>query len=1032
MRLATAIVSALLVVTAGTLSTVRDHRDRRNRHHHGDGDERERRKAAECPQHCRLVARQLAQAQSAFRDLVDESDTRVVHVKVTVAGDNQSLLEEWPYMGANVAASEWVWAAENVGRKLLSLPLDADVLSLFTLDSTRARLHVAAESTPARCFVMLSPECRLHAVRVLLVRNVTYREQRRHRRDLVCHRVIVATSPTRSRFVYRCCDTALVHAGREECGVYTTYGSHVAGVLTLIDVISVIVTLFSPVIVMRIKLAIKYDTFTKFFRASLKQGITGQRNYVIRISSRQLVNLADPKPFSLPRFLFRLVFHCYGEGRCCIHWWREWRHQPAACRRDACCGRCWPLYWRFIGVIIIYPSVLYAAVALYAPRLQRYTDVVEQARNLADMPPLQLNVNLVGASLIPAYHPLTSIWMLFSLVSFLYTVLLLSWPNNPLEGCLLRHREAARKPHDRPGMLYDRMTRGYRSVLQKLAYGEFRTKRHFFHIRWVPWGLRRLVRFVARVLVQVPVIGICAALLAFDARLFRLRDDAGSDDDEDEDYDKDETEDRLDWRHPSVVVVCKYAATGAIWSGFVLVLLGYCSAVFAMTEFLLNVAFFTVLGAAMHATTVLPLVAFIAAVAYYTNDSLACVNSDHSAILRLIDENSPRISAISDCGEAAFGGGDRSVKILKTHNLGAVKFIDGDNAEYVSKELYYNVCRDLRCGWGESLRRMGARLGIIILFLLFVFLSLSALGSFTGSGVLITAAAIVASLLPKVVDHYVVRSRRPRMRRMWARVIPEILDRHVRVDRTRCADDAEEELTTYDVRPIGVLEVALPHVVQQRALRVWKFPWLVSAEQQTQSREPFVVALGNKLAAAAFLGKVVTHAYSADLEDEAVLRLWCLTVETCIMDGIAAAAGVNGVPIDPLALFPSDVRHLVSSFGTGETIDNVVDAVNVQLYGPYTRGVLVTVGNTSVALCNVNGGILAFNAACHGEHVTDVFGAVLVATDFNTQNLQTVIKYMIDPYNLDSVPVYSIVPTEGFVFCSPDILEASPEGAADD
>jgi len=1021
MRLATVIaVVSTLLVTVGSLITGRGHRDWRSRHHHGDDDARQRRHALECPQNCRLVARRLAHAQSAFRDLVDESDTRVVHMKVSV--DNDTLLEERPYMGRSVAASEWVWASENVGRKLLSLPLDADVLSLYTLDSTRARVHVVAESVPPRCLLALSPECRLRAARVLLVRNVTYREQRRHRRDLVCHRVIAATSASRAQFVYRCCDTASFHGGRDDCRVYTTYGRHVASVLAVIDVIAVVFTLFSPVVVMRIKLAMKYDTFTKFFRASLKQGITGQRNYVIRISSRQLVNLADPKPFSLPRFLFRLVFHCYGEGRCCIHWWREWRHQPAACRRGAYCGRCWLVYWRFISVVIIYPSVLYAAAALYAPRLQRYADVVEQARHLADTPPLQLNVNLVGASLLPILDPLTSIWMLFSLVSFLYTVLLLSWPNNPLEGCLLRHQEAARKPHDRPGMLYDRMTRGYRSVLQKLAYGEFRTKRHFFHIRWVPWGVRRLIRFVARLLVQVPVISICAALLAFDARLFRLRDG-----DDDEDTDHDEAEDRLEWGRPSAAVVCKYAATATIWTGFVLVLLGYCSAVFAMSEFLLNVAFFTLLGSVLHASTFLPWLAFAAAVVYYVNDALAAINSDHSAILRLIDENSPRISAISDCGEAAFGGGDRAVKILKTHNLGAVKFIDGDNAEYVSKELYYNVCRDLRCGWSESLRRIGVRLAITVLFLLFVFLSLSALGSFAGSGLLIAAAAVAASLLPKVVDRYVARARRPRVRRRWARVIPEILDRHVRVDRTRCADDAEEELTTYDVRPVGVLEVALPRVVQQRALRIRKFPWLVSAEQQTQSREPFVVALANKLAAAAFLGKVVTHAYSADLDDEAVLRQWCLMVETCIMDGSVAAAGVNGVPIEPLALFPSDVRHLVSSFNTGDTIDNVVDAVNVQLYGPYTKGVLVTVGNTSVALCNLNGSILAFNAACHGDHVTDVFGAVLVATDFNTQNLQTVMKYMIDPYNPDSVPVYSIVPTEGFVFCSPDILEASPE-----
>ena len=41
-------------------------------------------------------------------------------------------------------------------------------------------------------------------------------------------------------------------------------------------------------------------------------------------------------------------------------------------------------------------------------------------------------------------------------------------------------------------------------------------------------------------------------------------------------------------------------------------------------------------------------------------------------------------------------------------------------------------------------------------------------------------------------------------RAAWARLIPDVLDRHIRVDRTSCVDDAEEALTTYDVRPIGV------------------------------------------------------------------------------------------------------------------------------------------------------------------------------------------------------------------------------------
>lgn len=55
--------------------------------------------------------------------------------------------------------------------------------------------------------------------------------------------------------------------------------------------------------------------------------------------------------------------------------------------------------------------------------------------------------------------------------------------------------------------------------------------------------------------------------------------------------------------------------------------------------------------------------------------------------------------------------------------------------------------------------------------------------------------------------------------------------------------------------------------------------------------------------------------------------------------------------------------------------------------------------------------------------MTDLFGAVLVAADFNTQNLQAAVKYVIDPYRPDAVPVYTAVPVEAYVFRSPEILE---------
>lgn len=253
--------------------------------------------------------------------------------------------------------------------------------------------------------------------------------------------------------------------------------------------------------------------------------------------------------------------------------------------------------------------------------------------------------------------------------------------------------------------------------------------------------------------------------------------------------------------------------------------------------------------------------------------------------------------------------------------------------------------------------------------------------------------------------------------------MPDILDRHIRVDRTQSLDELEGDLTTYDVRPVGLLEMDIPHMTQQRSLRLWKFPWIVSADQQTQSHESFIVALANKLAAAAFLSKLVTRAYSAELEDEGVLRQWCLLVENCILEGSATASSINGVPMESVRLFPKDVQPLVSAFTTGNTIDAVVDSINRELYGPFTKGVLVTIGNTTIAMCKMDNVIFAFNSSCHGDQVTDLFGAVLIATDFNTQNLQSIIKFVVDPYAPDAVPVYSIVPIEGFVFRSANIMQ---------
>ena len=980
-----------------------------------DSDEtRSKRNVWDCPEDCDLTIPNLQQIRSVFQDYLEEFDTQLVQFKVYFPEYNMSVLEAYPYMSNNYKATEWVWASGTFGRKLLGLPQDAGVMSMYILERNRKRIDVYISTEPNRCLIRHSPECRMYAVRDILISNVTFVERYKHHRDFLCHYVINGTTYAHVQLIYRCCDTTDFRNGDYKCEVYTSYGSEVSSVLLFINIVAGLFTLWSPVFIMKAKIFLKFDHVTKFFRASLKHGITGQRNYVIRISSRQLINLNDPKPFSIPRFLFRTIFHCYGEGRCCIHWWGQWRHQPSACKKASWCRRCWFAICRFFAVTIAYPIIVYVAIALYSPRLKFFTDLLHHVQEyFDDVDSIGLNVNTVAIAMLPMYHPFFSIWMLFSFVSFVYTVLLLALPNNPLERCLLRYE--GKRPFEQPNILYDKMTRGYKAILQKLAYGEFTTKRHYFSIPWIPWGLRRTVYCVARVLTQIPILNVCFTLFMFDVKSLSVRGDKSN-------QTRDELEDTCNISRPQCRVVVKILATFVIWVGFIAILIGYCSAVFYMCEFLLNIVFFTLLGAALHSYDVLPWICFTIVIILYTNDTLSAINREHREILKLIDENSPRISAVEDSEEVFRDG---SVQILKTHNLGAVKFIDGDNTEYVSKELYYNVCTDLKCGWARSLRRILVRMFVIVLFVLFVFICLTTLGAFFGSGILISVVAVITSAIPKLVETYISSKQNTpeATKALWAKIMPDILDRHIRVDRTESTDMSEEGLTTYDVRPVGLLEMEVPRMQRLRSLRMWKFPWIVSADQQTQSHETFIIALSNKLSAASFLSKVVTRAYSPDLEDDIVLRHWCLLVENCIMEGSSTASSINGVPVESIRLFPRDVQPLVSPFDTGNTIDNVVDSINRELYGPYTKGVLVTIGNTSIACCKLNDTIFAFNSSCHGDQVTDLFGAVLLAATFNTQNLQTAIKYIVDPYSPDSVPVYSVVPIEGFVFKSPEILE---------
>jgi hypothetical protein len=369
--------------------------------------------------------------------------------------------------------------------------------------------------------------------------------------------------------------------------------------------------------------------------------------------------------------------------------------------------------------------------------------------------------------------------------------------------------------------------------------------------------------FLGQLLLLIPVINVAVGLMAFDSSLFRLRSRLPA-------PPVDETKGKSMCTRPSHHTVIQLSITLIIWCCFMLVFSGYCTTVFIIAQFSLNVAFFALLASFLHASFLLPPLCACAVVAFYINDALAAVNRQHRDILKLIDDNSPRISALEDATDHHGNGGSTSSPsssgggashILHTHNLGAVKFIDADNVQFVSKELYYNVCEDLKCGWLQCTRRLAVHIFSATAFVLIVFTSLTAVGSLIGSTVAMTTVAVLVSLSPKLVRDYARRKRGVErgandVRAAWVKVIPEILDRHIRVDNSRFVDDWEQELTTYDVRSVGLLEMMLPRAEQWNNLRVWKFAWTVSADQQTFSPETFIIAFANKQASAAFLTKV--------------------------------------------------------------------------------------------------------------------------------------------------------------------------------
>lgn len=734
---------------------------------------------------CSLIPINIISVKKAFLQYVSKPNIVLVRFKLTIVGYNDSVLEEQPFMRSHPFASEWIWAREGSGSRILSLPHDADVLSFHSLEAS-GPINIRFSTWPSLCLYLLSPNCRIHALRQVLLANITSGTP--DGKHLVCHRQ-VKHSNERSYLVWSCCDSELWKKKEYSCAPSETTFVVFRTLEVIIQIVSTIITLFSPLFLLKMKMWLTFDNITKFFKASLKHGITGQRNYVIRISSRQLVNLSDKKPFSLPRILIRLLLHCYGEGRCCIHWWGNWKNQPSACKSHSLSRKFWDFTWRIFALFFIYPAFFYIIYIIYTPKLEYYSKLVDMVSDL--------RVNYAVFPFLPNYYTTAAVWLSFSELAFIFTLLLLAWPRYPLERSLISSKQKCKRSVDH--ILYENMSKGYKTVLQKLTYGDSRSQRHLLSIKCFPVGCRRLSTLIRNILIQLPVLNVCFSIASNQTTYF-----LGSP--------KKTRKQACAW--PGWFLIIKGMAAGILWFMHIILLAGYCTAVWLICQLALTILLYICIGSILHSATVLPWLAAIAVAVFYLNDSLSKVNQDHQLILRLIDENSPRISAAEDSEQDFTKREEDNGGLLRTHNLGAVKFIDGERGEYVSKELYYNVCEELKYGWKRSSKAIAVRMSLLLLFIVFIFGTCSVLGSLFDAGVILSVVATIASLIPKLCECWKDRGREKEKKINWSKMMPVILDKYIRVDRTACVDEDETELSTYDVRPVGLLEMDVPKVVE--------------------------------------------------------------------------------------------------------------------------------------------------------------------------------------------------------------------------
>ena len=216
----------------------------------------------DCPtlRHCELRMSDTAAIRSQLHAFAFDRGVDVIDVRLDFVAENYSEVSHV------FRLNEWSWAKHETGKTLLALPLDADLLSLGLIARRRRLVTIHVTSQPHRCFLKLEPLCRLRLAEEFVVGNVTRRATHEDIGPFVCHK-----SYESDKLQVKCCDSSLYTNHNEACQHVTPRRPRIVTVTSaLLVLVAVVVTLYSPLFILRIKMLLSFDSTTKFFRASLR------------------------------------------------------------------------------------------------------------------------------------------------------------------------------------------------------------------------------------------------------------------------------------------------------------------------------------------------------------------------------------------------------------------------------------------------------------------------------------------------------------------------------------------------------------------------------------------------------------------------------------------------------------------------------------------------------------------------------------------------------------------------------------------